>query len=106
MTNEEIVVSVIVLGLVWFWLVAIRIKELATESAKRLCERAQVMILDDSVALTGLSLARNQHGRVGFRRTYRFEFASDGNQRYQGKVIMLGSELVATDMDAYRIVEE
>lgn len=106
MTNEEISVFVFLFALLWFWFASIRVKELATEAAKQLCMRAQVMILDDSVALKRLSLARNSRGSMSVKRIYRFEFASDGRERYHGKIVMLAQRVINTEMDAYRIAEE
>lgn len=106
MTSEEISVFLILFALIWFWVSSIRVKELATEAAKQLCKRAQVMILDDSVALNRLSLARNRKGSMSVKRVYRFEFASDGRERYHGKIVMLAQQVVDTEMDAYRIAEE
>ena len=106
MTSEEIIVGLLLAGLIWFWLASLRAKELAMGIAKHLCSRAQVMLLDDSVALKAVSLARNRQGSMSFKRVFRFEFASDGQQRYQGKIIMLGIDIVGSEMDAYRITEE
>ncbi|MDH5182437.1 MAG: DUF3301 domain-containing protein [Gammaproteobacteria bacterium] len=106
MTSEEIIVGLLLAGVIWFWLASLRAKEIATGIAKHLCTKAQVMLLDDSVALKGLSLARNRQGSVSFKRVFRFEFASDGRERYQGKIIMLGIDIIGSDMDAYRITEE
>lgn len=106
MTSEEIIVGLLLAGLIWFWLASLRAKELATEIAKHLCSKAQVMLLDDSVALKGLSLARSRQGSMSIKRVFRFEFASDGRQRYQGKIVMLGIDIIGSEMDAYRMTDE
>jgi len=37
---------------------------------------------------------------------YFFEFASDGAERYQGRIVMFGQALREVEMDAYRISSE
>lgn len=90
----------LLLGLVaWFWLDSLRSRELATHTCKAVCRRDQLQFLDDTVALQRLSLARDPHGRLQFRRTYRFEFATTGDRRFQGLVVMLGSQLQVLNME-------
>ena len=74
----------------WFWLNSIRVLEIARNAGKQACIKADVQFLDDTVASTGIRLVRNQSGRRVFQRTYRFEFSETGNNRIEGKVIMLG----------------
>ena len=106
MSSEELLVGLFLFAMIWFWLASLRAKEIANELAKHLCVKAQVMLLDESVALKGLSLARSTSGSVAFKRIYHFEFASDGSQRYFGRIVMLGSQLIKTEMDAYRVADE
>ncbi len=95
-----------VLGLsVWFWLHSIRILELAREAGRQACARADVQFLDDTVASTSLSLARDDDGRRILRRTYRFEFSETGDSRREGEVIMLGDRVESVTMEPYQIVE-
>jgi len=36
-------------------------------------------------------------------RLFFFEFSSDGAQRYQGRIVLLGKQVREIEMDAYRI---
>lgn len=71
-------------ALVWLWLHSIRILELACEVGRQACNQAEVQFWDDTVASTGLVLARDKNGRRILRRTYRFEFTETGNSRREG----------------------
>ena len=106
MSNDELILSLILGALLWIWFSSIRTKELAVVRAKNMCLQAQVMLLDDSVALIKLGLARNPRGSMSLKRAYRFEFASDGALRYQGHITMLGSQIVGSEMDVYRMTED
>lgn len=95
-----------VLGLgFWFWLHSIRILEIAREAGRQACNRVDVQFLDDTVASTGLGLARDKSGRRILRRTYRFEFSETGNSRREGEVVMLGEQVETVIMEPYQIVE-
>jgi hypothetical protein len=48
-------------------------------------------MLDDTVAMASIRLARNSYGQVSLRRFYRFEFSDTGDNRRGGMVLMLGS---------------
>jgi hypothetical protein len=89
--------------LAWLWWDGLGAKEIAHASCQRLCRERDVLFLDDTVALSRLSLRRDRSGTLRIFRRFNFEFTSDGELRYQGYVDMLGSHVIHTEMDAYRI---
>ena len=97
-------IVLIILGvLIWVWWDGLGAKEIAHGKARELCRSADVLFLDDSVALRRLRLCRHRKGHMGLYRRFCFEFTSDGEQRYQGSIDMLSSEILQTHMDVYRI---
>ena len=78
-----------------------RARQLATAH----CEQLNLQLLDQSMVIVGLWPVRRSNGPV-FRRTYQFEFASTGDRRYQGKLIMEGRQLVSIDLEAYKLPDE
>lgn len=90
----------LLLWLLWDGMAA---KEKAYLESKRLCRAADVLFLDDSVALSRLRLCRHRNGRVGLYRRFGFEFSTDGEERYEGYIDMLGEEILQTHMDVYRV---
>ncbi|MEJ2361879.1 MAG: DUF3301 domain-containing protein [Gammaproteobacteria bacterium] len=89
--------------LVWLWWDGLAAKEIARASCLRICQEHDVLFLDDTVALARLRLRRASSGSVQLFRRFNFEFTSDGEQRYQGYVDMLGRRVLQLHMDAYRI---
>jgi hypothetical protein len=65
-----------------------------------------VQFLDDTVAGTGLALARAKSGRRVLRRTYRFEFSETGNSRLEGQLILLGDRVESITMEPYQIMSD
>lgn len=78
-------------ALAWFWLDSLKTREIAIAAAKRACSADAVQLLDDTVAMASIRLARNDRGQVAVRRFYRFEFSDTGDNRRGGVVLMLGS---------------
>ena len=91
----------VLVALGWFWLNSIRVLEIARNAGKQACIRAEVQFLDDTVAGIGIKLVRNQSGRRVLQRTYRFEYSETGNNRIEGKVIMLGETVDLVTMHPY-----
>ncbi len=78
-------------------------KELAKHAGKRVCKEAGVQFLDDTVEKKKIWVRRNARGRLELCRIFFFEFATDGEHRYQGRVVVLGKYVSDVSMDAYRI---
>ena len=87
----------------WFWWDTMQSKELAKRAGKRVCDEAGVQFLDDTVESKKIWIRRNARGRLELCRIFFFEFATDGEYRYQGRVVVLGKQISDVSMDAYRI---
>lgn len=90
----------------WFWLDSLRSLEIARHAGKRVCDKANVQFLDDTVAGVGLALARDESGRRVLRRTYRFEFSETGNSRLNGELVLLGRRVESVTMQPYQILDD
>ena len=65
-------------------------RETATALCHQACRDQGFQLLDGSVHLSGLALARCADGRRCLRRRYRFAYSSDHLHRSPGVIIMLG----------------
>jgi hypothetical protein len=86
------------LGLVlgtWFWSVAGRERVLAI--SREICGDLKLQRLDDSVALRGLRIVRDNP--LAVERRYEFEFSTDGADRRLGVVALRGSALTWVKVD-------
>lgn len=88
------------LGVVaWFWLDSLRNRDLARGLCKKICQENRVRLLDDTVVLVRLGLARNTRGRLCWQRTYQFEFqVQNDDSRYLGRLILKGSRLSLVEL--------
>jgi len=70
------------------------------------CKKLDLQLLDQSMVITSLWPARGAGGRLVLRRRYRFEFASVGDRRYQGELVMLGLQLKHIELETYKLPSE
>lgn len=77
----------------WFWLDSFKAREAGIAAARAACAADGLLLLDDTVALAALRLARDESGQVRLRRVYQFEYSDTGDNRRQGSVTLLGVEL-------------
>ncbi|HEY7884022.1 MAG TPA: DUF3301 domain-containing protein, partial [Cellvibrionaceae bacterium] len=63
----------------------------------------QVQMLDQSVYLRRLWIKRASDGRLCLWRSFYFEFTATGEDRYQGRVVMLGSRIEAVQLEPHRM---
>ena len=91
MNDLAMLLPIIILALVvWFWAESLRAREHALRACAMACRKINAQLLDETVALRRLSIARDDNGRAVWRRTYRFEYTLDGKQRMRGSVVMRG----------------
>lgn len=79
----------------FYWSAARAAAERADEIGRNACHAAGVQWLDQTVHAEGLRLRRNHDGRLGFERSFRFEYSQDGSDRYVGRLVLRGRELVS-----------
>jgi len=75
------------------WQDALAARERARRASQRLCADAGVQLLDQTVALRRLALARGSGGRPALRRWYSFDISTDGVDRHRGSVRLLGDKV-------------
>ena len=59
------------------------------------CRAAGVQLIDHTVHATGLRLRRGEDGRLGFERSFRFEYSQDGTDRHVARLVLRGERLVS-----------
>ena len=77
-----------------YWNAARAAAEHAKQLGRNACAAAEVLWLDESVHASGMRLRRDDDGRLGFERTFRFEYSYDGVDRHVGRMVLRGERLV------------
>ena len=79
-----------------FWSAARAAAERAEAMGRDACQAAGVQWLDQTVHANGLRLRRGDDGRLGFERSFRFEYSQDGSDRHVGRLVAFSGPLRAT----------
>ena len=90
----EILGILFLAAIAWLWLDSLKVREAAVRAAKDVCAAEGLQFLDDTVAISGLRLARDGDGQVRIQRSYDFEYSDTGDNRRKGSLVMLGHQLV------------
>lgn len=93
MNIYELLLLLITLAGVAFWLDSLKAREIGIRAARAACHDEGCQFLDDTVAGRSLRLARDDAGRLRFRRVYDFEYSDNGDNRRSGTVTLLGHEV-------------
>ncbi|MFT4174893.1 MAG: DUF3301 domain-containing protein [Rhodocyclaceae bacterium] len=89
----EILVLAIIGAVGWFWFDTLSAREVALRHGRRVCHEEGLQLLDETVAVSALRLARDEDGRLRVQRLYDFEYSDTGNNRRKGQLTLLGREL-------------
>ena len=75
-------------------------REQALAMARRHCERIEVRLLDDSVALRGFRRMADSQGRKRWARVYDFEVSFTGVDRVPGSLFLFGRYLGGIELES------
>ena len=98
---DALLTLILLFLIVWFLWSGVRCKEIACKAGKEYCERHGVQFLDQTVERRKLRLTRDSRSNPCWYRSFHFEFATNGEHRYQGKIEMYGHHLKSIEMDPY-----
>ncbi len=85
------------------WWNAQGVKQIARVATKAYCKKMDVQLLDDGVFLRGFWFKRNSRNVLQLWRSYNFEFTSTGEERYGGRIILLGRYVEDIQLDPHRL---
>jgi hypothetical protein len=92
--TESFLTLLAILLAVYLWHNALGARELARLQCHELCARANVQLLDQTIALCGLRLIRIPGLGLRLRRDYRFEISIDGQDRHRGSLSLLDGHIM------------
>ena len=86
-------------AIAWLWLDSLKAREMAVAAAKAACNSERLLLLDDTVAIQKIGLARDGDGASRIRRVYGFEYSDTGNDRSAASIVMLGSRVLVINLN-------
>ncbi|WP_246109301.1 DUF3301 domain-containing protein [Reinekea thalattae] len=102
LSDVVLLAMLIIAGALWWH--GQGIKAFALRRVRQYCQEHDLQLLDESLVLKRLWLARGADGLLKVRRRYGFEFTSTGEFRYRGAVVILGYQVDAMDLDSHHLV--
>jgi len=96
--SDGLIATALLLAIGWFWLSSLRARELANEIGKTLCKRRGYQFLDETVAMSRITLTRTDEG-IRIKRIYSFDYAKSGYQRERGWLMLTGINLTAWSIE-------
>jgi len=102
---DGLIIFFILVVLIAFWWDSASAYENAYQAARQACKSNAIHLLDDTLARTKIKLCRHENGYMQFCRQYTFEFSTDGEMRYKGKIMLSGKFVQKVEMEAYRVEE-
>ncbi len=90
----EIAGILLLAALAWLWLDSLKAREVAVRAAREVCTAEGLMLLDYTVAIASLKLARDESGRIQLQRAYDFEYSDTGDNRLKGNLVLQGHRVV------------
>ncbi len=99
MEVNGILLGLLLVGAVYLtWRNSMRARERAVSFCRKLCSKHQVQFLDDTVALTRLTIRLDPELGWRLHRVYEFEFSLEGQSRSRGRVILTGDRIDAVHL--------
>jgi len=95
---QSLVPLLVLLAALYVWQNALRAREVARGLCQDLCVRANVQLLDQTVALRGLRLKKVPSRGFLLRRDYGFEFSVDGKDRHRGSLSIVDDQVLAHNL--------
>ena len=78
----------------WLWLDSLKAREVAIAAARAACAAEGLLLLDATVSIANLKLARDDDGRLRLQRAYDFEYSDTGDNRKKGGLVLLGHRVI------------
>ena len=98
MPGLEIAGLLILGALAWLWLDSLQAREAAVTAARAACEAEGLLLLDATVSIASLKLARDEDGRLRLQRAYDFEYSDTGDNRKKGGLVLLGHRVIVLNV--------
>ena len=103
MLLSDVFIVLLLILFAWLWWLDRGLKQRASQRCKQYCDEANLQLLDDNIQVQTTGLKKNSRGQWQLYRCFVFEFTSTQEQRYQGRLEMMGNTISNIELSPYRI---
>lgn len=100
--TDVFILFLLLLGVYWVYQ-GMLLREFALKTVGNHCMQLDLQLLDQNVALRGFWFKRDASKQWHFWVSYTFEFSSTGEERYSGRIVLLGGKVMNIDLPPYRM---
>ena len=101
---SELIIVILIVLVILYCQAAVRCKELAILGARRECHLCYVQLLDQTVQHVRVSMSRDVSRQGRNWREYRFEYSHDGENRFKGRLTLLGQRVIRVALETFNPV--
>ena len=87
-----------------YWYNSIQVKTYAVQYARNECQKAEAQLLDQTVQRIKFSFSRDRNLNWRIWREYSFDYSTDGVNRHKGRLVVLGTHLVRSELETSKPV--
>lgn len=98
---SEITVFLCLCLVLIYWWQSRGLKEQALQAALNYCRQMDLELLDQAISLRRLWFKRDDNGTLKAWRSYYFEFTTNDENRYYGRVVMLGNQILKIEVEPH-----
>ena len=98
--SELLVLILFALVATYLW-ASVKAKEIAIRAGHQACEQKKLQFLDQTVEQRSVRPGLDSRNNPCWIRKYHFEFATDGELRYGGQLVMQGHRVSSLNLDPY-----
>ena len=98
MSSLALIFSIVIL--IWFWLTSMNCRGIALQTARISCANQGLQFLDGTVSLRKIRPYYLNADDLGFKRTYVFDYSSDGVSRHTGCVVLHNTRITSVVLTA------
>lgn len=97
---NSLIILLVIAAVILVWHESLRVRESVTQMCRKVCDKCNLQLLDQSVSLTSVSIRRSASGYPFLYRIYEFEVSNNGADRFNGYIAMSGKYVEAIQIDS------
>lgn len=93
------ILLILLVLLIYIWYETFRLREFVLLRCKQVCSESHLQLLDQTIALTALSIKKRPGNGFCLHRCYGFEYSINGTERLRGYVDLAGRKILAVRLE-------
>lgn len=79
---------------IYYWWRGQELHSVALRAARKYCREREIQLLDETLVFQKFAMTRASNNRRYFSRIYQFDYCPDGEERFEGEIILRGNRVL------------